>query len=160
MNCQKVKRKLSAYQDKELPELQMTEIENHLKTCTVCSQSLQEINDIREILAHVDTIESAPFFWTRLSQRIKGKDTIQSNWKFSFIPRQRVAVPVLTILIFAVALFIGIYLGESIYQHSFLPSSMIVDQELDQALSLTSFDDFPAESVADVYVSLISENNQ
>jgi predicted anti-sigma-YlaC factor YlaD len=160
MNCREVKQKLSAYQDKELPELQMKEIENHLKNCSVCSRALQEMNDVWEILSHIETIESAPFFWTRLSQRIKEKSTKQSNWKFVFAATQKFTVPIVTTFVLIIALTIGIYLGADIYHHSALPTAGSTEQELDQIFSLSSFDDFPTESVADIYVSLLSENNQ
>ncbi len=160
MNCRQVKSKLSAYQDKELSELQMAEIENHLQVCSVCSQALQDMNDVWEVLSNVETIESAPFFWTRLSQQIKEKDTKQSNRIFGFLPTIRLSFPILTTVVLIIGVFIGIYLGKNIYQHSVLPSTVMIEQDLDQVISLSSFDDFPVESVADVYVSLLSDNNQ
>jgi len=160
MNCRDVKRKLSAYQDNELPELQMNEIGSHLEHCPICSRALQEMSDVWELLSNVEPIESAPFFWTRLSQRMKAKKARQLGWKIRAMPIQRLSFPILTTFILILGFLIGMYLGENIYHHSVVPPSTMVDQELDQELSLNSFDDFPEESVAQIYVTLLSENNQ
>ncbi|UCE08209.1 MAG: zf-HC2 domain-containing protein [bacterium] len=160
MNCREIKRKLSAYQDKELPGSQQYEIENHLKNCADCSKAFQEMNKVWELLSNVETIESAPFFWTKLSQRMKEKKARQWGWKIVVVPMQRLSFSVLTTFILVLGFLIGMYLGKNIYQHAALPPSSAVEQELDQVLSLSSFDDFPEESVAEVYVTLLSENNQ
>jgi len=159
MKCREIKRKLSAFQDKELPEFEMKEIERHLRNCSACSQALHEITSVWHVLSRVETIESAPFFWTRLSHRLKEREIKHSSWKSIYAPIPKFAFPVLTILILFFGLVIGIYLGQNIYHHSELPSPTSVEDEMDQTLSLSSFDDFPEESVADVYVTLLSEDN-
>jgi predicted anti-sigma-YlaC factor YlaD len=160
MSCRQVRRKLSAYQDKELPESQMNEIEHHLKSCAACSRLLQEMNDVWEVISHIETVKSAPYFWTRLSQRMKEKDIKSQGWNFVFAPIQKFSLTVLIPIILIIGFGIGMYLGENIYQHSNISSSVPIEQELDQVLSWSSFDDFPQESIGEVYVTLLSENNQ
>lgn len=160
MDCREINRKLSAYQDRELPGSQMAEIKNHLNNCADCSTAFQQMNEVWESLSNVETIESAPYFWTRLSQRMNERDRKQTGWNFIFAPIQKLSFSILItgVLIFAMA--IGMYLGENISQHSQPTSPNVAEQELDQVFPMSSFDDFPEQSVAQVYVTMLSENNQ
>jgi predicted anti-sigma-YlaC factor YlaD len=160
MNCREIKRKLSAYQDRELPGLQMDEIKKHLNNCADCSTAFQQIKEVWESLSNVETIESAPYFWTRLAQRIKERDRKQLSWNFIFAPVQKLSFPVLITCLLIFGLVIGMYLGQNIYQHSQLASTSAVEQEIDQVFPMGSFDDFPEQSVAQAYVAMLSENNQ
>lgn len=159
MNCQQVKRKLSPFQDKELSEIEMAKIEKHLNECAECSGAFHELNEVWIALSQVETIDSAPFFWPRFSHRLKGIKTGHVGRKFVFEPASKLAFSVLTISILVFGLVIGIYLGQNIYQHSQLVDLATIEEEMDQSLPLSSFDDFPQESVADVYVTILSENN-
>jgi hypothetical protein len=154
MNCQEIKRKLSAYQDKKLPGSQMDAIKSHLNNCADCSIAFQEMNEVWE------TIESAPYFWTRLSQRMNEKDRKQSGWNFIFAPIQKLSFSILVTCVLIFALAIGMFLGENISQHSQPTSPKVAEQELDQVFPMASFDDFPEQSVAQVYVTMLSENDQ
>ena len=159
MNCREIKRKLSAYQDKELAGWQMDEIENHLSNCTECSTAIQEMNQVWELISNVEQIESAPFFWTRLSQRMSNKVSKINVWDFVFSPIQKLSFTVLITCLLIFGLVIGMYLGQNIYQHSQLASTPAGEQEIDQVFPMGSFDDFPEQSVAEVYVTMLSENN-
>lgn len=159
MNCRKIKRKLSAYQDKELPGSQMHEIKNHLKNCADCSRTFQQMNEVWGLLSNIETIESAPYFQTRLSRRINERDRKHAGWNFVFAPIQKLSFSLLITGVLIFALVIGMYLGQNIYQHSQLTSTSAVEQEIDQVFPMGSFDDFPEQSVAQVYVTMLSENN-
>jgi hypothetical protein len=74
-------------------------------------------------------------------------------------PAPKFAIPIAATLVFIFALLVGIYLGTNIYNHSAVTASAITDQELDQVYSLSSFEDFPQESVANAYVSLLTDIN-
>ncbi len=157
MNCEEINIKLSAFQDKELPDAQLEEIENHLKNCADCSTVIQEMIEIDELLGNIETIESAPYFWARLSQRMNERK--QSGRNFIFAPIQKLSLSVLMICFLIFGLVIGIYLGQNIYQHSQLTSASTSEQEIDQVFPMNSFDDFPDQSVAQAYVTMLSENN-
>ncbi len=159
MNCLETKRKLSAYQDIELPDLQRQAIENHLNNCTDCSRAFQEMIQVWGLLSDVEKIESAPYFWTRLSQRMNKKERKQSAWNFIFAPIQKLSFSVLVTCLLILGLMIGIYLGQNIYQHSQLTSDSAAEQEIDQVFPMGSFDDFPEQSIAQAYVTMLSENN-
>lgn len=159
MNCREIKRKLSAFQDKELSGSQLNEIEHHLKDCADCSRALQEMNQVWDLISNVATIESSPYFWTKLARKMSEKERKQSSWNFIFAPIQKVSFSLFMIGILIVGLAIGMYLGQNIYQHSQLTSASAVEQEIDQVFPMGSFDDFPEQSVTQAYVTMLSENN-
>ncbi|MDZ7342502.1 MAG: zf-HC2 domain-containing protein, partial [candidate division KSB1 bacterium] len=74
MNCQQVQKRLSAFQDGELPASMMTAIAQHLKRCEGCSQSLTELQVLWDTLGQVDRIDQAPYFWAHVSQRLQAGD--------------------------------------------------------------------------------------
>ena len=82
------------------------------------------------------------------------------GWKFIFVPIQKLSFSILVIGVLIFALVIGMFLGENISQHSQPTPPKIAEQELDQVFPMNSFDDFPEQSVAQVYVTMLSENNQ
>ena len=159
MDCRQIEKKLSAYQDNQLPVHEMVEIEQHLKICSNCSQAFQELDIVWKELDQVETIDSAPFFWTRLSQRIEEKKEKQFFSKLTF-PLQWIPVPMVTTMVLIFGLFMGVYLGKTIYQQSLPVQQTTIEQEIDQLLSNNSFDDYTGESVTDIYVSLITDNSK
>ena len=83
----------------------------------------------------------------------------QLGWNFKFVPVQNLSFSVLIACVLIFGLVLGMYLGQNIYQHSQLTSTPAVEQEIDQVFPMGSFDDFPEQSVAQVYVTMLSENN-
>lgn len=159
MNCREIKRKLSAYQDRELAGAERDEIEHHLKTCAECSRASQEMDQVWDLLSNVETIESAPYFWSKLAQRMNQSDRKQPGWRLIFAPVQKLSFSIVVACLIIFGLVIGVYLGQNIYQHSQLASTAAVEQEIDQVFPMGSFEDFPEQSVAQVYVTMLSENN-
>lgn len=159
MNCGEIKRKLSAFQDKQLPEEQRQIIQDHLVFCESCSSELQELQNVYGLLSQVETIDAAPYFWAKLSRRMKQSASKQSIRKSIAVPVPKFAISIAATLVFFFALCIGIYLGANIYNHSIASGATITEQELDRAYSLSSFQDFPQESVTNAYVSLLSDIN-
>jgi len=156
MNCKEIKLKLSTYQDRKLPGKEMLEIENHLKICSECSQSFEELDVTWQVLGEVEKFESAPFFWTRLTQRISERETRKSlinplNW---------FPVPVFTTAFLIFAFLIGVYFGKTIFHQSISMQQAAIDQEVNGFLTINSLDEYTGESLPDAYVSLISENSQ
>ena len=160
MNCQEIKRKLSAYQDKELPGWEMDAIKNHLNNCDDCLKAFQGMEQVWDFISDVETIESAPYFWAKLSQRIKPKEKKRPAWNIIFSPAQKLSFSIVATCLIMFGLVIGMFLGQNIYHHSQLAPTSEAEQELDQVFPMESFEDFPEQSVAQAYVTMISENNQ
>lgn len=160
MNCQQVHKKLSAFQDGELPAATMTAIAQHLESCERCSQSLEDLKALWATLGQVDRIDRAPFFWTRLALRLQTSNDRFDHRKLPILPAWWRPQLIMAALLLVVGLSLGFYVGKSLYHHTVSSQTMPVEQTLEQVYSLNAFDDFPKESIADIYVTLISDNNQ
>lgn len=158
MDCRETRRKLSAYQDGELADSQRAQVEQHLKQCSACSMVFQQMNQLWDIMENVETIESAPYFWTRLAQRLHERSKPKVAWRPFFAPVQKVSFSLLVICLLVLGFAIGMFLGHNIYHQSQLTSAA-ADQELDQVFPMNSFEDFPEQSMAQAYVTMISENS-
>ena len=156
MNCKEIKTKLSPFQDRILPDEEMLKIKNHLKVCSECQQSFAELDFAWEVLEQVEKFESAPFFWTRLSQRISERE----NQKSFINPLQWFPVPVVSTAFVIFAFVIGVYFGKTIFHQSTSINQTAIEQEVNELLTINSLDEYTGESLSDAYVSLISENSQ
>ncbi|MFZ5517228.1 MAG: anti-sigma factor family protein [Candidatus Zhuqueibacterota bacterium] len=160
MKCHQVKKKLSAFQDGEVSESLKLDIQRHLRECPDCSAILRRMEQVWSQLSNAETITSAPYFWARLSHRIQRQDA-QKRFidrlaaPFSLLPK-----PVITTLVFLIGIMIGIYLGKSIYKDANAPISITLEQEMEQQTSVSSFSDLPANSVSEIYASMIADNNE
>ncbi len=160
MNCQDVRKKLSAFQDGEVSDSQKLAIQNHLQTCQKCALVFQEIENMWEALAQADTIEKAPYFWTRLSQRIEAQQNRDRIFDRLIAPLIYLPKPIISTVIFIFGLLIGVYLGKNIYRESTSTVPITLEQEMEQQLSVSSFTDLSSGSVGEIYASLISGNNE
>ncbi len=157
MNCKNIQKKLSAYQDKELSEKEMATIEQHLATCSECSQILIEMKDTWKELETVEKFDAAPFFWTRLSGRLDTVDNAVPRNVFN--PLQWIPASVAAALVLVFALYTGIYLGKTIFQHSTETRRASIEDEISELFTIYSIEEYTGESISDAYVSLISENS-
>ncbi|HDQ00287.1 MAG TPA: zf-HC2 domain-containing protein [bacterium] len=156
MNCKHVIKKMSAFQDNALSTAELTAIEQHLKECQKCSQQWQELESVWEKLDTVETISSAPFFWSKVSRKIDETENVPSQSAvriLSWIPAPAVAAIALII-----ALLSGIYLGKFLSQHTTINQYAASEQEIGEWYTLNSTDEYRGESITDIYVSLISED--
>lgn len=156
MNCREIKNKLSAFQDRNLPDQEMLEIKNHLEICPKCFQSLAELDFTWEVLDQVEKFESAPFFWTRLSQRINERESRKS----SISPLLWFPIPVVTTVFLIFAFIIGVYFGKTIFHQSMSIQQTTIEQEVNDLMTINSLDEYTGESLSDAYVSLISDDSQ
>ena len=160
MNCKEIKTKLSAYQDKEIAQPEKIKIKEHLKSCSDCSNTLEELNFAWQVLGQIETIDSAPFFWTRLSQRIEKEEQKFSKRKFIKNPLRLIPATVVTVSLLIFGLMTGFYLGKTISQQFITSHRSTIEQDEGEILAINSFDEYTGESVSDVYVSLMSDNSQ
>ncbi len=160
MKCHEVKNKLSAYQDKQLSQDEMNQIASHLKSCQDCQEELHALNLTLHTLGEADKIETAPFFTTRVMQRIKEQEGKLSKPRRLFNPLELIPVPVLTVVVLIFGLLIGAYMGKTISNQSVMAEQTTQDQEIEQLFAINSIYEVTGESVPDVYISLISDNDQ
>jgi anti-sigma factor RsiW len=70
MNCRNCEQLLSAYLDNELGGDQMLKLRGHLAECNCCREELEQLRELKAMLASVPSIEPRAGFEERLSARV------------------------------------------------------------------------------------------
>ncbi len=83
MTCHEVTDKLELFIDNEISDLEKTEIEIHLESCTICTKQLEVLRSINSIGKIKAFSEPKPAYWRQLSQNIMykiGQDEEKASW--------------------------------------------------------------------------------
>jgi anti-sigma factor RsiW len=160
--CQSVRKKLSAYQDRELRPADKDAIEAHLRTCEACRKKYEALLQTYRMLRGLSEIKPAP----GLARWIVDSATRAQEpfWvralgeAFRLFPA-RAAI----IALAAAGLLIGTILGNVLTEGQFNPAHRLSASFSDQAPSLASvrvFDATPPGSFAESYLKLAIQKNQ
>ena len=158
--CRNIRKKLSAYQDRELGPAEKDAIEAHLRTCEACRKKHEALLQTYRMLRSLPEIEPAP----GLSRRIVDNVTWAQEpfWirtlgeAFRLLPA-RAAIVTLA----ASGLIIGTMLGNLLTEGQFDSSPSLSVSFSDQALTLASvrvFDATPPGSFSGGYLKLAIQN--
>ena len=160
MHCHQVRKKLSSYQDGQLPPTEMKKVREHLRHCPDCAMQLQELESVWTTLGKVEQFDSAPFFWAKLSHRLNQTSEKKARrQRAGFLPRIS-PVPVLAMLLLTFSLLSGFYLGKTLFIYATPGAETGSGRQYESLLAINSFDELTDESVADVYQSIISDDTQ
>ncbi len=104
MKCNTVHKKLIFFLEKELPVLEMEQVQKHLNECSDCALFAEEMKNTLSILETDKVTDENPFFFTRVNARLEKQAGEQ--------PVARpVLVRVLQPVAFSIILLLGIYGG-------------------------------------------------
>jgi len=164
MKCQEVRKKSSAFVDGELSEKKKVEITHHLETCPSCEEEAKVLSSLSVLLREEkESIKASPYFWNKLEQRIIQAQTNRNALDMIFEWLNRTLIPASATVVIVLGLFIGTNLGGVIYskiaQILNPDNSSLVQQEMNQSLHLSTLNDFPQESIGEIYIGLLAENN-
>lgn len=114
MKCSEIQKKLIFYIEKELEKNSTMEIESHISKCKKCNSIFNEMNKTYSILNNVEQLNPNPFFYTRLSEKIK---EIENKRIFhpSFI---KILQPIVVSFVLIVSVVLGIVIGNEFSQNS------------------------------------------
>jgi len=114
MKCSEIQKKLIFYIEKELEKTSTLEIESHLSKCKKCNSIFNEMNKTYSILNNGKQLNPNPFFYTRLSEKIK---EIENKRIFhpSFI---KILQPIVVSFVLIVSVVLGIVIGNEFSQNS------------------------------------------
>lgn len=161
MNCKNVKKNLVSFLENELPEEQQIEMENHLQSCSDCSQLLEDFSQLWRALECRERIQHSFYFWTRLKQRIieyeEGRKSVW-GWVEGLIRWARPAVVIATLLI---CIFLGYSLGNipqtvNSQTTSQVDERTIALQQFFDSHYLNHLNDLPTGSIEATYLDVIS----
>ena len=164
MRCRKIKKKLLAFLDGEVGEKEKERIASHLKTCLSCGEEAKTLSSLSVLLREEkESIKASPYFWNKLEQRIIQAETNKNAFDTLLEWLNRTLIPASATAVVVIGLFIGIRLGGTIYtriaQILNPDNSSLVQKEMNQSLHLSTLNDFPQESVGEIYIGLLAENN-
>jgi predicted anti-sigma-YlaC factor YlaD len=149
MKCSTIQRKLSAYMDAEVSEQERTIISEHLASCPECQRILQVLTKMREELNLVPGIQSPPYFYTRLKQRM-----IDESRSISVLEKiRRFVLPGFATVLTLASLLLGNFMARAIYNGI---TETGVSTETTNVLGIDAFDQFPEGSVSNLYCELLS----
>jgi len=157
MRCRNVKKRLSAYQDKELSSAEQSRIKSHLQGCPECSALYAEFQHTWEVLGDVPEINPAPTFYPELRKKISGLNDrrliARLRQAFQFLPS-----PLAMAAYLVIGLLAGAYLANSLTQGPFIsPRSTAAVFTPRQPLlaSLRSFDTIAQGTLASGYARMV-----
>ena len=154
MKCSEIRRKLSAYIDREVCDSDDGGIRDHLVGCRVCAREHAEMVSVSRSLSRVDGIEVPPFFMARLRQHIQ-----EAARPLSFLEKiRRATLATATALAVFVSLFIGHRVGRTLY---YSISERVSQQAsgAEEVLDIGTFVEFPDGSLSDMYDQLVAGGN-
>lgn len=154
MKCFRIKKKLSAYLDGEMPEQERITISEHLKQCEECRAELAALSAVADALNTIEGMEVPPYFMTRLRQNVR-----EQAKPVPFLLRiKSLAVTAATAFALVASLFIGNQAGKTLYQ-SIAQTPEPVMVETDDVFGLGAFEEFPDGSLSDIYNELVTGGN-
>jgi predicted anti-sigma-YlaC factor YlaD len=162
MRCQKIKKILPAYLDGQAGDKEI--VSRHLETCQSCGQEVKELSALSFLLKQEnEMVQASPYFWNKLEQAIIQSELERKPLDIIREWINRTLVPAGATAVIIIGLLIGTNLGAAIYAniaHILNPdNSPVVQNEIDQALQLNALNDFPKESIGDIYNGLLAQNN-
>ena len=143
--------KLSAFCDNELPEKEYLKVQKHINICPVCKEKVDSLFNLSQRLAALEPIEYSPYFIGNLRQKIREKEDFSGG--AIKIQLKRIMVAGLAIAVFAV--FIGSYLGKTIYQKNWV----IVNQEFDELTGISLLAEFSQDPFDNYYIGFLTKGN-
>jgi anti-sigma factor RsiW len=154
MKCSRIKKKLSAYLDGEMPEQESKIISEHLQHCEGCRAELAELSTVTDAISTIEGIEVPAYFMTRLRQHVR-----EQAKPVPFVQRIRsLALTAATTVGVVASLFIGNQAGKTLYKSMAQTREPII-AETSNVFGLSAFEEFPDGSLSDIYDELVTGGN-
>lgn len=115
MRCSRIKRRLSAFLDDELPESKKRSVSEHLRSCDSCRLELEELVCVKESIDLLEELEVPPCFAVAVKEKALAE--YRGLRKLPLLERlKHGTVPAVTTAAVCLSLLIGTMLGRGIYQ--------------------------------------------
>jgi len=158
MICRNIRKRLSAYQDKELSSDEQDRIKSHLQGCQDCSKRYAEFQHTWKVLGEVPEIYPSPAFYLELRKKIAALNNRRFfpglRQAFQFFPAH-----LATITLVLAGLVVGGYTGNFFFQEGLISHQGHQSDysRLDVSLaSIRVFDPIPPGTLAHGYVRMAS----
>jgi len=117
--CQKIRQKLSAYQDREVSQPQKENIEAHLHDCNSCRKYLSDLGQTYQLINSLPLIKPDSMF----TRRVMNSVTDTSLWnRLLGKSLKLLPIPSAAIATIIVGLLTGTILGNLLIQNPYFPA--------------------------------------
>lgn len=114
MKCKSISKKLIFLAEKSLPIAEETIIFQHLKDCVACKEQYDKLIAVEQLIHEKKLLDVSPYFYSKLKTRLESAETNEiPAIQPAFI---RVAHGSFMVLIIAIAITMGIILGQNDYR--------------------------------------------
>lgn len=110
MNCHRIPKRLSAYQDGEIAGEERKRIAAHLEGCPACRSAYAELEQVWQSLEKIPNVEASLDFNRRLSVRVNAFSEPRSRWRFPSL-FQWFPTPAMAFGIVLIGIAMGAYMG-------------------------------------------------
>jgi len=161
--CKKVRKNLVAFLNHQLEEKKAKEIEQHLDACSLCKKEEEELRLTWNLLGRLPVDKDFPDILNGVLERIDRESEKASFFQHLVEKITLIPAPAFSLLIFLLAIPPGTFLGKNLYfalGGSYQTSLRGAQNLYFEELPLDIFNDFPGQSLGNVYVNLISESSE
>ena len=161
--CKKVRKNLIAFLNHQLEEEKAKEVEQHLNGCSLCKKEEEELRLTWNLLGRLPVDKDFPDILNGVLERIDRESEKVSLFQHFVEKITLIPAPALCLLIFLLAIPPGMLIGNNLYfalGSSYQTSLRGAQNLYFEELPLDIFNDFPGQSLGNVYVNLISESSE
>jgi len=108
-DCKNIESKLIFYFYKELNNLEMENIKNHLASCSGCSKLYTDLSKSLLVIDNEKEIELNPFIETRINQKIKELENSQTQGRV--VSFRKIIQPAMSVAAVSVGILLGVFFG-------------------------------------------------
>lgn len=142
--CKDINDKLSSYLDNEISPQEKHAMEEHIKTCSQCAQTLADLQKVKAMTSKLSEVEPPPWFKQKIMARVREEAQKKSFAEKWFYPL-RIKVPVqIFATIFIVVAAVYIYRVGNEQFKEVMPPVATVPMVEEQKESLAANQDMPA----------------
>jgi len=161
MDCRQVRKNLVKIAEDEISRESQKAVHRHLQSCQLCAVLVERFQDLWRAWEDPVRVDPSPLFQKKLEQKIRASEESKISAVSSHTGRRRWLRPLAAAASIMIGIFAGYYLGnfpaaqgDSASEQSNALSTRFTDERLGY------FDDFPAGSLAESYLSLGRENGE
>jgi hypothetical protein len=147
-NCKDINDKISLYLDNEISPQEKHAMEEHIKTCSQCAQTLADLQKVKAMTSKLSEVDPPPWFKQKIMARVRAEAQKKSFAEKWFYPL-RIKVPVqIFATIFIVVAVVYIYRVGNEQFKEVMPPVTTVPMVEEQKESLAANQDMPAAVAA------------
>ena len=157
MNCRRIRKRLSAYQDREIVGKERERIAAHLEGCPACRRAYAELGEIWQSLERIPEIKVSAGFEERLFGRINAVPEPRPRWHFPWVSwvYRAYPAPAMAAVVLLIGLVLGGYLGNALLSGFSSASAQVQVSRADtDIISFRAFAAAPPGTLGDGYLRM------